>query len=594
MPARAARGSSHPAATLITSGASADDSYVMHFEYTPFVIPLVLSAVIIVAMLVVAWQNRAEDVAPWFAASLVALFIWTVGYMLELMAVGMGAKIFWADLQYIGTTTLPLLWLEVVLIYTGRGRLPVAVRAALWALCVLIIFTVFVNPAHLIRGTPVVVVHGSLTALSPDYGALWRYAWIPWAYGLFIVIVLVLLRGMVHARRIYARQYAALLVATAVPLAAGSLYTFGVSPWPDYNPAMAVVSISGVLMAYALFHYRLFDIAPLARDAVIDELADGLVVVDLEGRLRDFNAAARHVFPALSDDVIGAPVDEVLAIHPAMLEGLRREAESASARERRPGDGLVRADVSVAAPGDEGGVQRDFTLHLTPVRRRGGEVVGHALLLHDVSESVELLARLERLASRDELTGLLSRKVWLDTAEHELLRAQRYRYGLGIALLDLDQLRLVNDARGHADGDALACCGDGLRACSPAVRHRRPRGRRRDRRAAAALHGGGGRRCGPALARRGRRPARGERRDRAADHRKRRCGCRRASHRRGARGVAASGGAGVACRQTAGSGRGGRRLGLLIMAVSGPRDLSEHGRPSAGVSPRAGDTLSGR
>lgn len=439
-----------------------------HFEYTPFVIPLAFSAVIVVAMLVVAWQNRDEEVAPWFAASLVAVLVWTVGYVLELMAVGIGAKIFWADLQYVGTTTLPLLWLEVVLIYTGRGRLPTAARAALWAVCAVIMFTVVVNPGRLFREHPSVVTHGSLTALSPDYGLLWRYAWIPWAYGLFVVIVLVLLRGMVHARRIYVRQYAALLVATAVPLAAGSLYTFGVSPWPDYNPAMAVVSISGVLMAYALFHYRLFDIAPLARDAVIEELADGLVVVDLESRLRDFNAAARQVFPALSDDAIGRPVDEVLAIHPAMLEGLRREAESASARERTPGDGLVRARVSVTAPGDEGGSQRDFTLHLTPVRSHGGEVVGHALLLHDVSESVELLGRLERLASRDELTGLLSRKVWQDEAEHELMRARRYRYGLGVALLDLDQLRLVNDARGQAAGDALLRTASA--ACQKALR----------------------------------------------------------------------------------------------------------------------------
>lgn len=262
-----------------------------HFQYTPFVIPLALSAAVVVAMLVVAWRNRDAEVAPWFAASLVALLVWTVGYLLELMAVGVGAKIFWADLQFIATASLPLLWLEVVLIYTGRGRLPVAARAALWAVCALLVITVFLNPAHLFRGDPSVVMHGSLTALSPDYGPIWRYAGMPWVYGLYFLILLVLLRGMVHARRIYVRQYAALLAATALPLAAGSLYTLGVSPWPEYNPAMPVVAVSGVLMAYALFHYRLFDVAPLARDAVIDELADGLVVVDVESRLRDFNAA---------------------------------------------------------------------------------------------------------------------------------------------------------------------------------------------------------------------------------------------------------------------------------------------------------------
>ena len=432
------------------------------FAYTPFVIPLAFSAAVIIAMLVVAWNNRTAEVAPWFAATLVALLVWTVGYMLELMAVGVEAKVFWANLQYVGATALPLLWLQVVLIYTARGRLPLAVWVALWAVCAAIVLTVFVNPANLLRFHPSVVTHGSLSALESHYGLLWRYVWMPWTYGLFIVIIFVLLRGMVHAHRVYVRQYAALLVATAVPLLGGSFYALGLSPWPDYNPAMAVVSVAGVLMAYALFHFRLFDIAPLARDAVIDELADGLVVVDLESRLRDFNKAASVVFPELTDDAIGRPVDEVLSIHPTMLDGLRREAEAVSARESSPGDGLVRANVSVVAPGDEGWVQRDYTLHLSPVSSHRGEVVGHTLLLHDVSESVELLARLERLASRDELTGLLLRGVWREAADHELMRARRYSYALGLVLLDLDRLQPVNDAGGQGASDEV------LRAVSAA------------------------------------------------------------------------------------------------------------------------------
>ena len=162
------------------------------------------------------------------------------------------------------------------------------------------------------------------------------------------------------------------------------MYAVGLSPWRYYNPAMALISVSGLLMAYALFHYRLFDVAPLARDAVIDGLADGLVVVDLENRLRDFNPAARQVFPALRDDAVGRPVEDVLAIAPAMLQSLRREAQLAGANDGEP-FGLARADISVAAPDDEGG-QRDFSLFFTPVRSRGGRVVGHALTLHDVTD----------------------------------------------------------------------------------------------------------------------------------------------------------------------------------------------------------------
>jgi diguanylate cyclase (GGDEF)-like protein len=432
------------------------------FDYTPFILPLMVSALVLLALLYVTWRNRSEPSALWFAATLVALLLWTVGYMFELMAVTLYAKIRWADMQYIGTTALPLLLLEVVLIYTrGRG-LSRAAFTVLATLCAAVIATIFVNPAGLFRGDPALATEGSLLALQPDYGPLWAFVWIPWAYLLFFVVALILVRGMLHTRRIHVGQYAALLVATLIPLVGGTLYAMGLSPWPEYNPAMALVSISGLLMGYALFHYRLFDVAPLARDAVIDGLADGLVVLDLESRLRDFNPAARHVFPSLNDDAIGRPVSEVLAIHPAMLEGLHREAEAANVAGPHV---LMRADISIAVPEEKGEQPREFTLVLTPVRTAAGRVVGHALTLHDVTESAELLARLGELSSRDELTGLLSRHAWQEQADHELVRAVRYGYGLGVAVLDLDGLQRVNEAFGQAAGDAV------LRAMAAACRH---------------------------------------------------------------------------------------------------------------------------
>ena len=431
------------------------------YVYTPYILPLAFSCGVVLVLLYVTWRNRSVQSAPWFAASLVALLLWSAGYMFELMATGLDAKIAWADVQYIGTTALPLLWLEVVLIYSrGRG-LSRPLFAVLAAACVAIVVLIFTNPGGLFRGDPSLASQGSLTALAPDYGPLWTFVWIPWAYVLFAVVAVVLVRGMMHTRRIHVGQYAALLVATVIPLVAGSLYALGLSPWPDYNPAMAVVGISGLLMGYALFHYRLFDVAPLARDAVIDGLADGLVVLDLESRLRDFNPAARRVFPALSDDAIGRPVSEVLAIHPAMLDGLHREAAAANDEEPRV---LMRADLSISLPEDDGR-QREFSLVLTPVRTAAGRVVGHALTLHDVTESAEMLSRLGELSSRDELTGLLSRHAWQEQADHEFMRAVRYGYGLGVAVLDLDGLQRVNDAYGQATGDAV------LRALAAACRH---------------------------------------------------------------------------------------------------------------------------
>lgn len=65
--------------------------------------------------------------------------------------------------------------------------------------------------------------------------------------------------------------------------------------------------------------------------------------------------------------------------------------------------------------------------------------------------------RLRNLAFHDPLTGLPNRALLsdrLDAAQH---RARRYRTGLLVALVDLDDFKPINDEYGHAVGDAVLC-----------------------------------------------------------------------------------------------------------------------------------------
>jgi diguanylate cyclase (GGDEF)-like protein len=67
------------------------------------------------------------------------------------------------------------------------------------------------------------------------------------------------------------------------------------------------------------------------------------------------------------------------------------------------------------------------------------------------SFSVEM----EQLALSDELTGLKNRRGFLVLADQALRMARRTRVKSALVYIDLDGLKRVNDARGHAAGDAL-------------------------------------------------------------------------------------------------------------------------------------------
>jgi diguanylate cyclase (GGDEF)-like protein len=82
--------------------------------------------------------------------------------------------------------------------------------------------------------------------------------------------------------------------------------------------------------------------------------------------------------------------------------------------------------------------------------------VAHDLELRDGQHLIEE-ARLGHEATTDPLTGLLNRRGFVVAAESELRLARRQGAGVTLVYLDVDELKAVNDARGHVCGDDLLC-----------------------------------------------------------------------------------------------------------------------------------------
>ena len=89
----------------------------------------------------------------------------------------------------------------------------------------------------------------------------------------------------------------------------------------------------------------------------------------------------------------------------------------------------------------------------TPIFASDGSVASLAEVYRDVSVRRKLERKLREAATTDELTGLLNRRGFFTTAEHQLRVAYREKRHLALLYLDLNNMKEINDRFSHQQGD---------------------------------------------------------------------------------------------------------------------------------------------
>src|SRR5215212_8686521 len=96
--------------------------HLVQFQYSPYILPLVVSSSITSLLALYVWQRRAT-VSGGMALAMLAFACaeWSLGYALEIAAADLPSKIFWGKSQYIGIVAVPLLWVIFAYSYSTKG-----------------------------------------------------------------------------------------------------------------------------------------------------------------------------------------------------------------------------------------------------------------------------------------------------------------------------------------------------------------------------------------------------------------------------------------------------------------------------------------
>ena len=185
--------------------------------------------------------------------------------------------------------------------------------------------------------------------------------------------------------------------------------------------------------------------------AVIAGSPLALYVVDAEGVVALWNPAAERLYGWRSVEAVGRRLPIVDEDSAAEFERLRRRTLSGRRvlevhTRRRHRDGRL-IDVAIST---------------VPLRGATGRITGILGVARDISDFTAAQGELLRQAAHDDLTGLYSRRAFLEQVQAVL--PQMSSSG-GVLHLDIDDFHTVNDAYGHATGDRL------LRAVASRLSH---------------------------------------------------------------------------------------------------------------------------
>ncbi len=289
----------------------------------PYAFVLIGCLLISLTVAAYAWRRRPTPGALSAALFMLAAAEWTLAYVLELTSVEPTVKLFWAKAQYLGITAVGPLLLILVLDYLDRRALftrgPLAALFVLPAVTQILVWT---NEAHGWIWSRVELVGAPPNAqFAFQYGLVfWVHA--AYSYACILAATALLIRALRRVSQLYRLQIIIVLISIAVPLAANMMRLVGwnLSAYLDLTPF--AFALSGLIIIWGLFRYQLFDIRQVARNTVLDTIADGVIVVDEHLRIVDLNPAAARILGCSAPDAVGKPAGEVLARWPEIVQHL--------------------------------------------------------------------------------------------------------------------------------------------------------------------------------------------------------------------------------------------------------------------------------
>lgn len=420
------------------------DEIVIHIVCLTITIPLTLY------LGVWSWRRRRTPGVTAFSLNIFLVAAWLSVIALAMVSPTNEMALLWYRSGFVAISALPVLLLIFVAQYSESrlvtpGRLillfliPVITQLAVWT----------DDYFHFFFKEFSIVEKNGLLFIQTWTPGFWFIIHSAYSFICALVALAWLFTYSLKQFKKFRSQSIAFIMGGLVVILPNLAVVLGMIP-ADAMPMAFSFFLMNLCFAWAIFHHKLFDVVPVARNKLVDIMTDGLIVLDTSNRIVDMNPAARTSLFADDREVVGKLAQEVFAPWPALLS-------------RFLDANCPQCEISL--PSDKGDIHYDLRTNiLVDAKARPS---GRLILFRDITKKINIerekdkllleLAdknkELERLYSlaldANPMTGLPGN----NSVSAAITQAMRDGLPVCVIYCDLDNFKAYNDKYGFARGD---------------------------------------------------------------------------------------------------------------------------------------------
>ncbi len=353
-------------------------------QFTLPILPSVLSGLISLLAAIRLYNHRSSPGAVPLSLLFYSIFILSLGLTGERLVPTLSQKVIWLQIQYLGTAFVSVFWLLFCLRYSNHKRPgPTTFFLIFSWIPIITIILAFTNQIHNLiwSGLHLSEVRG-VTILQQDFGP-WFWLNALYSHALYLAGIFLLIQFFFRTPRALRLQILLVILAGLIPGAANYLYLAGANPFPTISITSLSFILMGLIIVYVLYFHQFLNLIPIARDTTVENMRDGIVVVDLKDRIVDINPAAQNILQTSLKEVLGKTTSEVLD---DLADWISRSKE---------GNTPVKI-LNIGRNEDK----KNYVLNQITLNDARGSLIGYTIIFHDTTETHALNKSLKVQADR--------------------------------------------------------------------------------------------------------------------------------------------------------------------------------------------------